>query len=77
MAADMQKKIFMSGEGDAWFQRNHGALENRTFDGDPIVKACQNILASKLRGGGGITRSRLRRWAKACVDARACWPGVS
>ena len=73
----MQKKIFMNGEGDAWFLRNHGALENRAFDGDPIVKACQNILATNLLGGGDITRGRLWRGTKAWMDARASWSGVS
>jgi len=56
MTADMQKKIFMNGEGDAWFLRNHGALENRAFDGDSIVKACENILASNLLGGGDYSK---------------------
>jgi SAM-dependent methyltransferase len=42
----MQKNIFLNDEGDAWFERNHKAIQNRSFDDDPVVQAIARVLPS-------------------------------
>lgn len=40
-----QKEIFRSGEGDAWFMRNHTVLQKRTFfTDDSVVHALRSCL---------------------------------
>lgn len=34
-----QKEVFLDGEGDAWFERNHDAIQRREFDQDAVVRA--------------------------------------
>jgi len=39
-----QKEIFLAGEADAWFERNHKILQGKIFDlSDPIIKIVSNI----------------------------------
>lgn len=39
-----QKEIFLGGEADAWFERNHQALQSRVFDlSDGIIHSVSNI----------------------------------
>ena len=39
-----QKEIFLAGEADAWFERNHKVLQSKIFDlSDPIIKLVSNI----------------------------------
>lgn len=38
-----QKKAFLSGEGDCWFERNQQALSLRSFANDEVVKAIQKL----------------------------------
>ena len=41
----MQKTVFLETEGDAWFERNHRAIRNRTIDSsDPVVDAISKLL---------------------------------
>lgn len=43
----MQKEIFWNEEGDAWFERNHLAIQNHEFGfDDPVIKAVLKILPS-------------------------------
>lgn len=43
----MQKKIFLSEEGDAWFDRNSQATESRKFGiEEPVIKAVSKVLPS-------------------------------
>ena len=42
MTVNKQKELFLSSEGDAWFDRNHQAIQNRVFSTeDPIISAIQ------------------------------------
>jgi ubiquinone/menaquinone biosynthesis C-methylase UbiE len=42
MTASKQKEVFLSSEGDAWFDRNHQAIQSREFGiEDPIIAAIQ------------------------------------
>ena len=39
-----QKEIFLGGEADAWFERNHRATQTHFFDlSDPVIEAVSNI----------------------------------
>ena len=39
-----QKEIFLDGEADAWFERNHDLLKDRIFDlSDPVINAVSYI----------------------------------
>lgn len=43
----MQKNVFLDGEGDAWFERNHQAALRRPMDrSDHIITAVERILRS-------------------------------
>jgi hypothetical protein len=47
-----QKEIFLAGEADAWFDRNHAAIEDRNYGlSDPVVKAVAACLGSTQGGG--------------------------
>ena len=40
----MQKEIFLDGEADAWFERNHDLLKARIYDlSDPVINAVSYI----------------------------------
>lgn len=40
----MQKSIFLAGEGDAWFERNHEAIQRRSMDrSDPVIAAVARL----------------------------------
>jgi len=42
MTPSKQKEVFLSSEGDAWFDRNHQAIQNREFGiEDPIIAVIQ------------------------------------
>ncbi len=48
-----QKKIFLGGEADAWFERNHQALQTRVFDlSDPVIESVSNISKQSEYAGG-------------------------
>lgn len=50
----MQKIIFLNEEGDAWFQRNHEVVQNRSTDrDDPVVDAINKLLPSVPNSGNG------------------------
>lgn len=50
--AKKQKEIFLETEGDAWFERNHQAIENRVYgDDDPVVCAINSCLGDE----GGLS----------------------
>ena len=52
MKTSKQKEIFLGGEGDAWFERNHQAIQNREFGGlDPIIASIIPCQASICEGG--------------------------
>lgn len=39
-----QKDIFIDGEADVWYERNHQALQTKVFDlSDPIIQSVSNI----------------------------------
>lgn len=39
-----QKEIFLGGEADSWFKRNHKVLQSRVFDlSDSIIGSVSNI----------------------------------
>ena len=38
-----QKKIFLEGEGDSWFNRNHEELKKKDFSFDPVVISLKKI----------------------------------
>ena len=49
---NLQKDIFLQGEADAWFERNHAALEKRGFGlQDPIIAGISEIAASDIYKG--------------------------
>jgi ubiquinone/menaquinone biosynthesis C-methylase UbiE len=49
-----QRNIFLEGEGDAWFERNHTAIQARLpDDGDPVIAAIKSCLSSPRSQGGG------------------------
>ena len=47
---DKQKDLFLGGEGDAWFERNHAAAGRRDFNVDPIVQAVARCISSESKG---------------------------
>ena len=47
---DKQKDLFLGGEGDAWFERNHAAVGRRDFNVDPIVQSVARCIASESKG---------------------------
>jgi ubiquinone/menaquinone biosynthesis C-methylase UbiE len=47
---DKQKDLFLGGEGDAWFERNHAAIQGRDFNFDPIVQAVARCISSESKG---------------------------
>ena len=49
-----QKDVFLDGEANAWFKRNHAAVEGRVFgEKDPVIKAISGCLASDAQKMGG------------------------
>ena len=39
-----QRDIFLGGEANAWYERNHQALQSKVFDlSDPVIKQVSNI----------------------------------
>lgn len=38
-----QKDIFLSGEGDSWFERNHDHVATRDYSDDPVVRSVAKI----------------------------------
>lgn len=48
-----QKIIFLSGEADAWFERNEEALKNKDFSQDLVVGEIVEIITNSELGGGG------------------------
>ena len=54
----MQKTVFLNDEGDAWFERNHQAIQSRSFNHDePVIQAIiRSCVAKKDNAcGGGAT----------------------
>jgi len=50
-----QKEIFLGGELDSWFKRNHKALQSRIFDlSDSIIGSVSNISKQSEYAGGGV-----------------------
>ncbi len=50
-----QKETFLTGEGDAWYQRNREATgQAGYFDKDPVVAAVGEITRSPLEAGGPL-----------------------
>ena len=48
-----QKEIFLGGEADALFERNHQALQTRVFDlSDPVIESVSNISRQTEYAGG-------------------------
>ncbi|NBT58601.1 class I SAM-dependent methyltransferase [bacterium] len=44
-----QKKVFLEKEGDAWFERNHSALQKQKFDlQDPVISAIHRCINADL-----------------------------
>ena len=55
-----QKSIFISGEADAWFERNKEGLKNKDFSQDLVVSEIVEIITDSQFGGGwAIVRNRL------------------
>lgn len=51
----MQKTVFLRAEGDAWFERNHQAIQNRIYDRDePVIAAITRVLTTAPSGGGKL-----------------------
>lgn len=49
-----QKDVFLDSEANAWFERNHAAIQERNFEkGDPIISALYTCLDSDYQGAGG------------------------
>lgn len=49
-----QKDVFLDSEADAWFERNHAAIQERTFGkNDPIIQAICGCLSSASQQVGG------------------------
>lgn len=50
-----QSDIFVEGEGDAWFLRNHGTVHKKDWSSDPIVKSLVSYfdLANSREGERG------------------------
>lgn len=44
-----QSEIFLSGEGDNWFKRNHDYLQKKDFTEDPVVNSIKKILFSESK----------------------------
>lgn len=38
-----QKEIFLSGEGDQWFERNHNYISGKDYSSDPVIQAIKKI----------------------------------
>lgn len=50
-----QKEIFLESEGDAWFERNHYAIQGRRFDlVDPIVSSVKRCLENGVHLANGL-----------------------
>jgi len=50
-----QKDIFLQGEADAWFERNHQALERKDFDlHDPVISSIAEIIALPKYAGSSV-----------------------
>lgn len=47
-----QKEIFKKSEGDAFYKRNKGSLENIDFESDPLILEFKNLLQSTLFNDG-------------------------
>ena len=61
-----QKKAFLDGEGDAWFERNRRAIGGPAYlERDPIIVAVKDILAS-----GGFASAPLRMLEIGCSNGR-------
>jgi SAM-dependent methyltransferase len=67
---NLQKDIFLHGEADAWFERNHAALEKRVFGlQDPVIAGISEIAATDLYKG-----KRLRVLEVGCGEGkRLAW----
>ncbi len=62
-----QKDAFLSGEGDAWFERNAGSAERQIPASDPLLRVLQDLIPES----GG---QRLRVLEVGCGDgARLHW----
>lgn len=55
-----QKDVFLDSEADAWFERNHSAMQERNFgQNDRIIQAIYACLCSdSQKVGGGVTCSK-------------------
>jgi len=64
-----QKDIFLAGEADQWFYRNHTALNSKIFDlSDLVVAAISNIVSSSS------DKNRLKILEIGCGEAsRLAW----
>lgn len=50
-----QKDIFLESEGNAWFERNRVAIEERNFgENDPIICAIDACLVADPRRDGAV-----------------------
>ena len=50
-----QKEIFLGGEADAWFDRNHQELQSKAFGlSDPVVESLSNIVEQSEYAGAGL-----------------------
>lgn len=64
MTVSKQKEVFLSSEGDAWFDRNHQAIQNQEFGiEDPIIAAIQRCLP-------GVSDDTTRLLEVGCVEGR-------
>ena len=49
-----QKDVFLESEANAWFERNHASIQERSFGkNDPIISALYTCLGSDSQEGGG------------------------